>query len=107
MPLASAVNASANNLQSKVPSWRWTSIIPRVYKEGGRVLNRVYTARIIRSEGSRPDIHTQWSRDEVCGLRNTGANRAHDKTEEKTIVSPAPHRVKGLACETKKTKRLC
>ena len=29
-------------------------VIARVYKEGGRVLNRVYTARNIRSEGSRP-----------------------------------------------------
>ena len=29
-------------------------ILARVYKEGGRVLNRVYTARNIRSEGSRP-----------------------------------------------------
>ena len=26
----------------------------RVYKEGGRVLNHVYTPRNIRSEGSRP-----------------------------------------------------
>ena len=25
-------------------------MLPRVYKEGGRVLNRVYTARNIRSE---------------------------------------------------------
>ena len=29
-------------------------IVPRVYKERGRVLNRVYTARNIRLEGSRP-----------------------------------------------------
>ena len=29
-------------------------VLARVYKEGGRVLNRVYTARNIRSEGSRP-----------------------------------------------------
>ena len=36
------------------PFAQLTSLIARVYKEGGRVLNRVYNARNIRSEGSRP-----------------------------------------------------